>query len=383
MLEKIIINNINSIKNAEIDFKKGSYKFGEDNIVENIVNPMALYGHNGSGKTSVFLALDSLIKIMNQASAELRPFIVNYFLYNKYQQAKENVRNEDDISGSITLSFSLNNDNYEYFISTSMLAYIRKEYLKFNSKIIFERNKEGSTYGGKFVSFDDNYNLVPMLRSLASSEINNQIIQDAYSYISSFTFLSLPQINKGYFVTSKVFNNIGYADLLVKKAEEIENILKTYKEFPVFKVKKKSELVGINAPISQFVFEIQDGSFKEELPFSLLSAGMRNQAILLSILVSIPENSVVFVDELEQALHPSAIKSFLEVVKKKKIQLVFSSHNTYILQMLRPDQVYFTHWHEGFSKCSRLSKIYPNIREINNIEKMYLSSVFDEAIKNG
>ena len=209
MLEKIIINNINSIKNAEIDFKKGSYKFGEDNIVENIVNPMALYGHNGSGKTSVFLALDSLIKIMNQASAELRPFVVNYFLYNKYQQAKENVRNEDDISGSITLSFSLNNDNYEYFISTSMLAYIRKEYLKFNSKIIFERNKEGSTYGGKFVSFDDNYNLVPMLRSLASSEINNQIIQDAYSYISSFTFLSLPQINKGYFVTSKVFNNIG------------------------------------------------------------------------------------------------------------------------------------------------------------------------------
>ena len=26
--------------------------------------------------------------------------------------------------------------------------------------------------------------------------------------------------------------------------------------------------------------------------------------------------------------------------------------------------------------------LYPNIREINNIEKMYLSSVFDEAIKN-
>ena len=140
MLEKIIINNINSIKNAEIDFKKGSYKFGEDNIVENIVNPMALYGHNGSGKTSVFLALDSLIKIMNQASAELRPFVVNYFLYNKYQQAKENVRNEDDISGSITLNFSLNNDNYEItdFVDFGNNGY-DDAYLSIRVPYIFER----------------------------------------------------------------------------------------------------------------------------------------------------------------------------------------------------------------------------------------------------
>ena len=65
------------------------------------------------------------------------------------------------------------------------------------------------------------------------------------------------------------------------------------------------------------------------------------------------------------------------------MQLVFSSHNTFILQMLRPDQIYFAKWEKGFSSFSRLSKIYPNIREINNIEKMYLSSVFDNAINNG
>ena len=108
---------------------------------------------------------------------------------------------------------------------------------------------------------------------------------------------------------------------------------------------------------------------------------MKNQSALLSILVSMPEHSVLFVDELEQALHPSAIKSFLEVVKSKNIQLVFSSHNTFILQMLRPDQIYFSKWSEGFSAYYRLSKIYPNIREVNNIEKMYLSSIFDGAIE--
>ena len=114
----------------------------------------------------------------------------------------------------------------------------------------------------------------------------------------------------------------------------------------------------------------------------MISAGMKNQSLLLSIILSMPEHGVLFVDELEQALHPSAIKSFLKVVKEKNIQLVFSSHNTYILQLLRPDQVYFAKWDNGFSKYARLSKIYPNIREINNIEKMYLSSVFDEGINN-
>lgn len=49
---------------------------------------------------------------------------------------------------------------------------------------------------------------------------------------------------------------------------------------------------------------------------------------------------------------------------------------------MRPDQIYFANWKNCSSSYSRLSRIYPNIREINNIEKMYLSSLFDEAIKN-
>ena len=109
---------------------------------------------------------------------------------------------------------------------------------------------------------------------------------------------------------------------------------------------------------------------------------MKNQSIMLSILLNMPQNGVLFIDELEQALHPTAIKSFINVIRSKDIQVFFSSHNTYILQLLRPDQIYFANWNEGGSNYSRLSKIYPNIREVNNIEKMYISSLFDEAIKD-
>ena len=51
MLNKIVIKNINSIEKCEIDFTKGNYKFAEENLFDNVVNPIAIYGHNGSGTT--------------------------------------------------------------------------------------------------------------------------------------------------------------------------------------------------------------------------------------------------------------------------------------------------------------------------------------------
>lgn len=380
MLKKIIINNINSIKTCELDFKKGNYHFLEDNTIKDITNPIALYGHNGSGKTSIFTAIASLINLMVEPVEFLTPFIVNNFLFDEYKKNK--TKKESNIIGSIELYFTLSNNDYNYYIETSRLGYISKEYLKKDDKIIFERNQQNYLYNNKSYSFDNMSFLVPAIRKLASSEINDDIIQKCFSFISSFTFVNLPYINRGAFVTSKMYKNMSINELLVNYSEDVKEILKEYDEFPIYTIKKKNSLESANNPNSNFSLVIEGENFKGELPFEMISAGMKNQSVLLSILLSLPENGVLFVDELEQALHPSAIASFLKVVKDKKIQLVFSSHNTYILQLLRPDQVYFAKWYNGYSKYARLSKIYPNIREINNMEKMYLSSVFDESIKN-
>ena len=133
---------------------------------------------------------------------------------------------------------------------------------------------------------------------------------------------------------------------------------------------------------SQYSLIFDEDGFKKQLPLRMISTGMHNQSLLLSIVATVPPNGVIFIDEVDLALHPSTIKSFLKVIRDKHIQVVFTLHNTYALQMLRSDQVYFAKWSKGFSSYYRLSKIYPNIREINNIEKMYLSSVFDGAIED-
>ena len=381
MLKKIIIKNVNSIGECVIDFEKGNYRYLEDNVEGDIVNPLAFYGHNGSGKSSVFVAMAYLINLMVEPAESLLPFVVNHFLYEEYRVGKKKDKNL--ITGSIELHFELGDSSYEYFIATSSLRQIEKEYLKKDGVIILTRGLDEYTYNGKRFSYDNMSKLIPSLRLLASMEIGDETIQTVYSYISAFTFVNLPFINNGGFVTSKLFKNTNIFDLLANHSAEVREILKDYDEFPIYTIKKNSSSDPFGNPINQYSLILEGEGFKGNLPFQMISAGMKNQSLLLSILAVMPRNGVLFVDELESALHPSAIRSFLKVVKAKGVQLVFSSHNTNILQILRPDQIYFAKWKKGKSKYCRLSKVYPNVREINNIEKMYLGSVFDEAIDNG
>lgn len=375
MLEKLYIKNISSIDECVIDFKKNSYRYREENLIGDIVNPVALYGHNGSGKTAVLRAVQILISLLIRPVDQLRPFVVNNILFEKYAKTK----NESLIIGTISLWFKVNENSYEYTIKTSSRQLITYEKLECNKNVVFERDQRKYRYKEKESLISESF-LVPTLRRLANIEINDSVIQDAYRYLSSFTIIELPNINSVYgFVTSKIFETTSKFDLLVEKSNEVKEILKQYKEFPIYDIVKKESTNNLNInPELQYNIVLESNNKKISLPYTMISSGMQNQSLLLSILMTVPSNSVVFIDELEQALHPSAIKSFLNVIREKKIQLVFTSHNTYILQDLRPDQIYFAKWEDGFSTYDRLSDIYPNIREINNIEKMYLSGVFDK-----
>ncbi len=379
MLRKLILKTINSIDVCEIDFTKGNYKFGEENIQGEIVNPIAIYGHNGSGKTSVLSAMSQFISLMCYPVENLAPFIVNQFSYEQY--IKEKKKDINLVKGSVYLEFDIKNNQYEYFLETTIHGKISKEYLKVNQEVYFTRDDLKYQYHQETMSLD-NYLLVPLLRVLASTEISDEKIQVVYSYISSFTYVDLPHISRGAFVTSRRFMNINMYDLMASKSNEVRELLSNYDNFPKYSIIKNNVITANGAMVvPQYNIVLEDDNFKKTLPLQMISTGMLNQSALLSILVSLPKESVIFIDEADDALHVSTIKSFLKVIQERGIQIVMTMHNTNILQELRPDQVYFANWKKGYSHYYRLSKIYPNIREINNIEKMYLSSIFDEAIR--
>lgn len=379
MLRKLTIRNINSIEKCEIDFSKGNYKFAEENILGDLVNPIAIYGHNGSGKSAVLKAIGHFISMMYYPAEAVTPFVVNDFLFQEYIQGGS--QDKEKIKGSVSLEFDINDDSYEYFLETTRDNYVSKEYLKRNGTDYFTRENRKYIYKDSEHDINDYSPLIPLLRILASSEIMDATIQSVFAYIGSFTFVDLPFINRGSFVTSKLFNNVNINDLLVKKSEEVKNLLKQYDNFPIYTITKNDALAPNGLITSQYNLVFDEDGFKKQIPLPMISVGMHNQSLLLSIVASMPQNGVIFIDEVDLALHPTTIKSFLKVIRDRKLQVVFTLHNTYAMQELRPDQIYFAKWSKGFSNYYRLSKIYPNIREVNNIEKMYLSSLFDEAIK--
>ncbi|HPD12887.1 MAG TPA: AAA family ATPase [Bacilli bacterium] len=122
------------------------------------------------------------------------------------------------------------------------------------------------------------------------------------------------------------------------------------------------------------------GDKKDELiiPKILMSSKMIGQSQLLTLLLLMNEDNLLVVDELDRSLHPLVVKEFIKETMNRKVQVIFSSHNTHFLQYLRPDQIFFAKWKNNTSKFNRLSDINENIREVNNIEKMYLSGLFND-----
>ena len=378
MLRRIVIENINSIAACEIDFAKGNFRFAEENILGDVVNPIVIYGHNGSGKSSLMNAISHFISLMSAPAEALSPFTVNNFLFEDYHQGRK--KDIAKITSSILFGFDIEGVGYEYSLKTNRLGSISEESLTKDGEIYFSRKDLDYVYRKDKKTIPASSKLVPLLRLLASSEISDGTIQLCFAYLASFAHVNVSFINRGAFVNSRVFTNTNTVDLLVEKSDQVKEILKTYEDFPVYSVIKSNRIAPNGLIAQQYDIVLEDGEFKRSLPIALASTGMLNQSTLLSLLLSMPKQGVMFIDEADAALHPKALESFLRVIREKQIQVVLTLHNTYALQLLRPDQVYFAKWTKGFSRFARLSKIYPNIREINNMEKMYLSCVFDGAL---
>lgn len=374
MLTKIEIKNIKSIDNIVIDFQKAKYQYLTEMIFkERNVNPIAIYGKNGSGKSSLLIALCSVTNLLTVEKERLAPFGPNNInLYNDYlkNNKKEFASSNEQTKSSVKLKFVLDELEYEYYIETAFEC-ITKEHLKVSSKVIFTRSKTLLKYNHNEEKIEKTF--YSSLRKLANEIEVDKNIDMAYNFLSNISFID--PANKIYMC--KGYSNKNPFDILVDKSSEVKTLLKKYNDFPLYNIVSQVDpILGQKQYFYNYDFNSQIF-----LPIANLSSGMFKNSLLLSTVLSMPKDGVLIVDELEHALHPMAILDFLNVVKEKNIQLIFSSHNTFILQHLRPDQIFFAYWKEGFSKYSKLSDIYPNIRQVNNIEKMYLSNLFDEEIE--
>lgn len=385
MLTRVQVSNVNAIDYCDIDFQKGKYKYLDNMIYQDkLVNPIAFYGSNGSGKSSFLKAIFHVLQLMISEPSKANPFLFNKLNatrqlekleqnVNRIPTAEEMSDSLDSLTSFVKLFFEIDSHEYEYYVETATKGHITREYLLADGRRIFIRNSDSYQYNQKEMRIAES--LYPTVRKLAADNQEDKDISTAFCFLSGMGYIDAVKHNT--FFRDTVERD--YRDIIVEKSIEVQEILSQYQEFPIYNFVSKRTEDGKKV----YRIELKTDNGTIALPYGLMSSGMLNQSVLLSTLLSLSENSVLFIDEIEDALHPITILDFIKVAQKRNIQLIFSSHNTHLLQKLRPDQIIFANWKNGYSTYKKLSDIYPNIREINNIEKMYFSNMFDEDIKNG
>ena len=116
------------------------------------------------------------------------------------------------------------------------------------------------------------------------------------------------------------------------------------------------------------------------LPLDLESMGNKTLIeILPQILQAIRKSCMVIIDEfsaLHNQLEERIIKYFMDNADKSQLFIVSHSTNLLTNTLFRPDQIYTVDYIIGKgSKIYRASDSKP--REAQNLEKMYLSGVFN------
>ncbi|HEY0829208.1 MAG TPA: AAA family ATPase [Bacilli bacterium] len=92
---------------------------------------------------------------------------------------------------------------------------------------------------------------------------------------------------------------------------------------------------------------LEHGNAFSDFEFSEESDGTRRLFDLLDILINGEKNKVYIIDEMERSLHPKLtykfIEMFFEVLKDNNIQLIFTTHESTIMDqdLLRRDEIWF------------------------------------------
>lgn len=371
MLTKLVVKNVRSIESASISFEKSGIEYRNKYVFkEGFLNPVTFYGDNGSGKSILLSTLFYLTVLMSHESKYLSRVGVfpDIIAFNESLQTKKPVSIPE-----ISYSFLLRDKtSFVYTIKSASPSNVFYEELVVDNKRVLKRK------GNKYIVDNESYSVASdysAVRKVGIEEYSESketywLIKKCYEAMKKVIFVD-DEYSEVY--GDKTLSVSLPQCLLTKKVDEY---ISKFSSMPSFKMLEKPGESGEKTLYMQF-------AGGEQIPYAFASEGVRREGFILSALNMCceEEDCIVVVDEINKSIHPLNLKKMVDEFVEHGIQLVFSCHDTNLLRYLRPDQVYFAYFGKDLhSRFKRLNEIHPNIRDINNIESMYLKGVFDEEI---
>ena len=163
-------------------------------------------------------------------------------------------------------------------------------------------------------------------------------------------------------------------------SSEINDFFEEYNFGQLIEYDSKAEgnLILVEATEKSVFFKRK--GIEEPIPYVLESLGNRTLLQLLpAFFYCVHQGGMLLLDEFSSGFHNDLEELLIRYFMKKAngAQLIFVSHSTNLLSnsILRPDQIYSVDFGKEGSVVKRFSSEKP--REAQNLEKMYLSGVFN------
>ncbi len=419
MLSLFTVRNFKSIIDLTVDFSyaegkaPNGYKemetmpFLSINSKKKFVPCLAIYGPNASGKTNILKALANLQKV-------IRDGIIGCFSPDKLHAELT------DTYFSIT--FNINKNFYEYIVQYNDTEIVN-ESLSCKNELIFKITQGKLNFNGKLTKTYD----LEKLREIFTVECHDAKKKQKVTFLNKIA-TNYAGLNKH---ISQVFNylvnNIEIYPVTPSNHIPIgygmEKLISTGKVMEINEAFEKivSMIQKLDIDISRMSFErlpidninfylneikdnnvniVQEGKIffvdntysyhknpegKEiKFKFSEESDGTQKIAGILGIFLSVLyKGGVLFIDELEQSLHPLLLKELIRLFKHKKYntnnaQLIFTAHNTDILdnELLRISEIGIVNKSLKHGTSIRRVAEFEGVRNCSDFRKQYLNGEF-------
>lgn len=370
-----------------------------------------IYGFNGSGKSNIFKALLSMKRILtlspiiatnNQQILEASQINYDVSGQRNYFKFKEGYNN---VPTCYTIEIKLDGIEYSYGFEVLNQKIIKEFLYKKNKRkeVLLNRTSEKSediVVRSELKSFEGFKSTVKenVLCLSMAMFLNNELAVRIYEAIDELMVINM----------ASGYNTQGFEDYLEEEYLEIytkfiklaDNTIKQLnvsleKEEVNKKIQLSSDFESREFVIKNFKVDIEsihnvyDGSTvtrEECLPFFQFESNgtIKLFGILPAIFKALKNGETLFVDEIENGLHPNLTKIIISLFNSPETnpnhaQLICSSHETLLLkEQVRRDQVWFLHKNKyGESTIKRLSS-FPGSRTKDDIARKYLNGAFGE-----
>ena len=305
-------------------------------------------------------------KLIYDRDLQDKTFSVGGYFRKKSSIEKLLVYGEDSLSDSEILFLTImNHGKSRMYEENPDLAILQHLFQWFKYRLTVN-DPDSMLRGYSYFSEDNLKNIASLLNALGTGITELKIVELTADNIKSR-------------IPTGIFNEI-VSDLERRKARNPEDdtaiMIRAEKDFYTFEMNGENNLVITSI---EFCHEKKDifFDFQEE------SDGTVRILDLLEILLSVSDDTIFVIDEIDRCLHPSLttniVKIFLDLAKQRNTQLIATSHESRLLDedILRNDEICFIiKDNEGKSIINPLEK-----RSLRSDKKVY-AALFDNTLED-